>query len=106
MDEFDPDAYLASKSGGTAVAEPPLFGGSESSLRPEERSKPLIPPAAAKEIVGQLPEWAGGNTKFAQGVAEGTTGALSEFSKPSAILQVPEFLVPGVAETYAANVLS
>jgi hypothetical protein len=82
-----------------------LFGQTTASMRPEQLSPPLISPEAAKGIVGQLPAWAGGNTPFGQGVAESTAGALSSFSAPGALAQLPAFAVPGVAETYALNVI-
>lgn len=80
-----------------------LFGGSTSGMREDEHTKPLLSPETAKNIVGELPAWAGGNTDIGRGIAEGTAGALSSFSNPEALAQLPAFAVPGVAETYALN---
>jgi hypothetical protein len=39
-------------------------------------------------------------------MARGVAGQLSEFSKPSALAQLPAFLVPGVAEAFSGNVIA
>lgn len=83
-----------------------VFGQTDASLRPEEKAGPLISPAAAQEIIGQLPDWAGGNTPVGRGLAEGMAGALSSFSNPAQLAQLPAFAIPGFAETYVLNVLS
>lgn len=83
-----------------------VFGQTDASLRPEEKAGPLISPAAAQEIIGQLPDWAGGDTPVGRGLAEGMAGALSSFSNPAQLAQLPAFAIPGFAETYVLNVLS
>jgi hypothetical protein len=83
-----------------------IFGGTTSSLRESEKSPPLISPEHAKEFVGELPTLLGGETELGKGIASGTSEALSEVSKPGTLAQLPAFAVPGVAETYAANVLA
>jgi hypothetical protein len=83
-----------------------IFGQTTQSMRPEEIAPPIISPEASRQIVGQLPSWAGGNTPFGQGVSESAANALSSFSAPGALAQLPAFALPGVSETYALNVLS
>lgn len=81
----------------------PLFGGTGSSIRQEEKFGPIVSPEHAAEFVGQLPEWAGGGTEFAKGMAGATSEAVSGLSNPATLAQIPAFAVPGVAETFAAN---
>lgn len=83
-----------------------IFGGTASGLRDEEKTGPLISPEASRDIIGALPASFGGGTELGRGLAAGTASALSEFSRPAAIAQLPAFAVPGVAETYALNVIS
>lgn len=82
-----------------------VFGQTADSLRKEEVAKPIISPEAANAIVGKLPAWAGGDTPVGRGLAEGMAGALSSFSAPGQLAQLPAFAVPGFAETYVLNVL-
>lgn len=83
-----------------------VFGQTTESLRPEQIAPPIISPENAKQIVGTLPEWAGGNTQFGQGVSESSANALSSFSAPGALAQLPAFALPGVSEAYVLNLLS
>lgn len=83
-----------------------VFGGTSSSVRPEEQAGPIIPLDVSKQIVGELPAWAGGETRLGRGLSTGAATALSEVSKPSAIAQLPAFAVPGVAEVFAANAIA
>lgn len=83
-----------------------VFGQTTASLRPEQKSQPLVSPENARAFIGELPGWAGGGTQLAKGATEATAEALSSFSSPAAIAQLPAFAVPGVAQTFAANVLA
>lgn len=83
-----------------------VFGQTAASLREEEKAKPLISPETAGKIIGELPTYAGGGTEIGKGIASGAASTLSGFSNPVALASLPAFAVPGVAETYAANVLS
>jgi len=80
-----------------------IFGQTTGSLRPEEKSQPLVSPEIAKEFLGELPAWAGGNIPFVKGATESTANAVSSLSSPAALAQLPAFAVPGVAETFALN---
>lgn len=81
-----------------------LFGGTASGQRESEKVPSLVSPAAAKEFVGDLPAWAGGQTEFVQGATAKLSDAVSGLFKPATLASLPAFAVPGVAETYAANV--
>lgn len=80
-----------------------IFGQTTGSLRPEEKSQPLVSPEIAKEFLGELPAWAGGDIPFVKGATESTANAISSLSSPAALAQLPAFAVPGVAETFALN---
>lgn len=82
-----------------------VFGQTTGSLRPEQIAPPLVSPERAKEFVGELPSWAGGNLPIVQGATESLSSALSSLTAPGTLAQLPAFAVPGVAETFAANVL-
>lgn len=82
-----------------------VFGQTTASLRPEQIAPPIVSPERAKEFVGELPLWAGGNLPIVQGATESLSNALSSLTSPGTLAQLPAFAVPGVAETFAANVL-
>lgn len=80
-----------------------IFGQTPASLRPEQIAPPIVSPEAAKEFLGELPAWAGGNLPFVKGATETAANAISSLTAPGQLAQLPAFAVPGVAETFALN---